>query len=489
MPQSGRSYSAGRVLPREVTEIKSAAHKRLAAARRPGAGIGLAWERLAATGRPVRTRLRDGFWLAVAVTLLSGCGGTSRHAAGGNIRPPDRLPCAPTSVKNAQPAAAKGVPDSDCDGITDFNEQFLAEDFAPIVLYHGPSIPHIVHADAESHFPTNVDSFLAKTTLSFYDDGCTPDLYKQAASALIQGDLVDQSYTGGCGSSDTVKSNGTRSGQKQRTFYLADVADQYKGGSLDSRDWTTYAHVYPNYLGGITIQYWRLYAFHDTAAYDHGGDWQAVYVVLAPSQPSCPAIQPTHTPPGCVAAVGLLDGDSIDWATPPWSGKVHWMSESTDTYAFRFHPPPHIYSGAHPFVVVEPGGHVGHFDWEGVDFSNLRKGDAEWFTWDQTWTGGEVEWACATGDCPGVVERQPGTGMNPGGKLLNVGEKSLPMNGQMFIQYSGLWGSPGTFFSSSGAWGPAFSQPLRYDGLISAWCTGMRADLLQRECYPAAVSR
>jgi hypothetical protein len=32
------------------------------------------------------------------------------------------------------------------------------------------------------------------------------------------------------------------------------------------------------------------------------------------------------------------------------------------------------------------------------------------------------------------------------------------MNGQRFIQYSGIWGNPGTLKIFSGYWGPAFNE-------------------------------
>ncbi len=56
--------------------------------------------------------------------------------------------------------------DSDLDGLPDFWEQVLAEAFAPIVY----------HSRDESNFPTNVEWFLPKTELRFYDDDCTTDL-------------------------------------------------------------------------------------------------------------------------------------------------------------------------------------------------------------------------------------------------------------------------------------------------------------------------
>jgi hypothetical protein len=64
------------------------------------------------------------------------------------------------------------------------------------------------------------------------------------------------------------------------------------------------------------------------------------------------------------------------------------------------------------------------------------------------------------------------------------------MNGQAFIQYSGIWGSPGSFFFTSGYWGPAHNETgMRKDGFITAWCAGIARVDLRRECYPVARSR
>ena len=120
------------------------------------------------------------------------------------------------------------------------SSDLLADRYAPIIF----------HSSDESNLPTNVDWFLPKTSLRFYDDACTPDLHRELISAPTQARLLSWWHRGGCGSTDTVHSNGTRSNRKQRTFYLADVAERFRKGSQDSRDWTTYVHVYPNDIGG-----------------------------------------------------------------------------------------------------------------------------------------------------------------------------------------------------------------------------------------------
>src|SRR5439155_5362791 len=98
------------------------------------------------------------------------------------------------------------------------------------------------------------------------------------ARAPHQIDLLHHAYPSPCGGV-AIASDGSRSAGKHRTFFLSDVDDDRRAGSVDPRLWTTYAHVYPNTLGGITIQYWRFYAYND-AFNDHGGDWEGLHVVL-----------------------------------------------------------------------------------------------------------------------------------------------------------------------------------------------------------------
>jgi hypothetical protein len=336
------------------------------------------------------------------------------------------------------------VADDDGDGIIDRCEQTLAERYAPIIY----------HSSDESNLPTNVDWFLPKTELWFYDDACTPDLHWHAITAPTQVQLLGWWYQGGCDTSDTVYSNGTRSAQKQRTFYLKDIAEAFRTGSLDSRDWTTYYHAYPNDIGGVTIQYWRFYAYND-AVNNHGGDWEGVHMVLDRD------LQPSQ--------VGFLGHTSIDYKLP---SDIQW-------------------EGTHPRIYSEGGGHASHprgndivargcvGEPSHIDPNNPCTGIRQ-----ETWTDGQVHW-CNNGSvglCHGNVTQT--------GRLLNVGTKIAPMNGQVFMQYSGIWGSPGMFFGTSGYWGPAFNETgMRGDGFVPAWCQGMANVYIGRECYPMARSR
>jgi hypothetical protein len=335
-------------------------------------------------------------------------------------------------------------PDDDGDGIADGCERYLAERYAPIVY----------HSSDESNYPTSVAWFLPKTTLAFFDDNCFPDLHQGLETAPPQWDLPAWSYSGGCGASDTVYSGGTRSDEKHRTFYLTDVASQYRSGSPNTSDWVTYVHAYKNTIGGITVQYWRFYAYND-AGNNHGGDWEGLHVGLdAWLRPS---------------SVLLLGHDGVERHAP---SNLTW-------------------EGDHVRVFSEGGGHATHATGSGIQARCRRcypfvgcywtssctidPANADTFVRQETYPGGRV-WGYT----------RPVTFSGP---LINVGEKLRPLNGQSFIQYSGIWGSPGAHYGTSGYWGPAFNETAMGAGrFITAWCDGM-ANPPASECTPSGVSR
>ncbi|WP_437564312.1 hypothetical protein [Sorangium sp. So ce542] len=330
--------------------------------------------------------------------------------------------------------------DSDDDGLFDEEEQALAERYAPIVY----------HSSDESNFPTNVDWLLSRTSLWFYDDSREPDLRRKLVKRPTQLDLVSQIVVEGCEGDQPVRSDGTRSRRKQRTFFLQDVAEEHRAGSLDSSDWTTYFHAYLNDDEGVTLQYWRLYSYND-AGLNHGGDWECVQVILTRSRTPVRVALLGHS------GIQRLPASALEW------------------------------EGTHPRVYSEGGGHATRphgkgirargcgGGWLGSVLCELDSGNPATFVRQETWPGGEVAWF--GGRCTRA------------GALLNMGEKRRPMNEQLFIQYSGLWGSPGVGYESSGYWGPAYNETdMRSDGFIVAWAEGMKG-VPREECYPSSYSR
>ena len=336
---------------------------------------------------------------------------------------PARALCGDLSTELARACCAKDELDTDHDGVPDSCEQLLAERFAPIVH----------HASDEPNFPTNVDAFLQNTTLGFFDDACAPDLLIDLVTAPTQAELLTRRVEGSCGTPDVTDSSGTRSRAKQRTFFLADVPRAFRSGSGDTREWTTYFHAHPNELGGVTLQYWRFYAYNE-AMIGHGGDWEGVHVSLG-----------RELEPSDVRLLGHTGMRRLSWSDLE-------------------------VEGTHPHVFSEPGGHSSQESSANI----VAPGSA--FVRQETWSSGRVHW--------------PSGRVTTAGRLLNVGEKTASMNGQVFLQYSGLWGSPGLLFVSSGYWGPAYNETsMDDDGFARAWCAGMTSRDLASECCPAGESR
>jgi hypothetical protein len=306
--------------------------------------------------------------------------------------------------------------DLDHDGIDDQLEDALAERFAPVVH----------HQRSETNFPVNVEWLLARTSLREIDDRVSGgrEIVRQIPTQTA---LLAQTTT--------------RSVCKASGYFLADVDTVARAGLRnDPSGWTTYVHTYGNAAGGITIQYWRLYAYDETKVlfvnWGHGGDWEGIAVELDRQQ------QPQ--------SVSLLGHTGIERAR---ANAITW--EAT-----------------HPLIWSEPGGHASRKSGSRVAADVVRQ---------ETWTPA-------------------------GGGLVNVGEKTQPRNGQVFIQYSGLWGTPHRLFVTSGYWGPAFNETVavcdngRPAYRVSLWCgaesncprmmhtawcdrmDGARLDLA-RECY------
>lgn len=293
----------------------------------------------------------------------------------------------------------------------------------------------VYHAADEPNLPANVDWFLGRTSLWFCDKLCNPSLQELIVEHPSQSDLIQHIHPADCGAAP-FDSAGTRSTKKQRTFFLADLSDADRRGSLDPGDWTTYYHAYPNDIGGVTIQYWRFHPYNTgktvkttifgmtlTVEFGfHGGDWEGIHVVLAADET-----------PTVIRLIGHTDIQEVPWAS----------MEIEDT---------------HPVVYSEKEGHA-----------TLAQGSRDGIR-QETWgsdMGAKVTW-------PGQAPVNAGT-------LLNVGEKTNPLNNQTFIQYSGLWGTPSTFpdsssiiyYASSGYWGPAFNETeMQNDGFIKAWGAG-----------------
>ncbi len=316
----------------------------------------------------------------------------------------------------------------------------LANRFAPVILYP---------AD-EPNLPTSVDDYLRKSELWFYSEYCHPSHMR---AGNLRHALEFQQTVPSCrAEGDMIGVEGTRSIDKRSTFYLRNLSRSEQRGSPDTRRWTTYCHIYRNDLGGFTLQYWRFYAYNtglflgihfDSAS--HGGDWEAIHVVLAPGNPPVPR------------QIRLLGHTRITAAS--------WGDAVTD--------------GGHPVITAEKGSHTSHLATR-KDIAKRRQ-----MIEQQSWTGGAVRWANGN------------TGES--GPLVIIGQKSCPAPGMEWLQYSGLWGSRESSgvlaYYRSGYWGPAFNETgMRQDGFMSAWCEGIAKPMtdaarvaVRRECYPSRI--
>ena len=312
----------------------------------------------------------------------------------------------------------------------------LANRYAPILFYDSD----------EPNLPTSVDRFLAREELWFFSKSCRP---AQRKIATVRDLKIPATGVLDCGSGRTILSNGTRSTDKETTFYLTTVPPAARRGSLDSEEWITYVHGYRNDLGGITLQFWRFYAYNTgymagipAWGASHGGDWEAIHVVLGPE----PALVPVQ--------IRLLGHTRI--ATLPW--------------------PDVLSEGGHPLIRCSKGGHTSLL----MTRSDLthRGGLIE----QGSWTGGAVRW--------------PDGRKTRSGRIILLGSKTLPANNQEWLRYSGLWGtreSSGILtFYRSGYWGPAFNETgMSKDGFIAAWCAGMARthgdeQAFRSECYASS---
>jgi hypothetical protein len=359
--------------------------------------------------------------------------------------------------------------DLDGDGIDDAVEQALAERFAPVICMD----------PGEPNYPVNVEWFLARARLTYYED-CWPDVNEDVPGAAMShhpnhpdqatlgtaaqllgppwrhpfsGEQLDNDcHCGGPPDHGPIATDEPDPDRftDQTTFILPDLDDDDQIGSLQPADWTTYAHIYPvtpdlvagraslaranapvsqSLLGGMVIQYWHLFAYNGygfATAGHHGGDWDAcIHVVL----------DATLEPVGVVFSRHSDDspGDFFSWADVS------------------------IYQGTHPIICIDGGGHAAFRSVDDADSYGHHGGIS--FTSDpdhpspdysgtiwKTWSGGGVT---QHGACDHAIVG------HVSGPLINLGEynpgvkqaaalcqgECNPLNGQEFIRYSGRWGS------------------------------------------------
>lgn len=389
--------------------------------------------------------------------------------------------------------------DDDGDGIDDAVELALAEQFAPVICMD----------PGEPNYPVNVEWFLARARLQYYED-CWPDVVEDVPGAATShhpdnpsqptlgsvAQLIGPPWRhpfpgedlGGddchCGRPPEHGPIATDEPDPERfsdqtTFILPDLDLRDHVGSLQPSDWTTYVHVYPaapdldsaresliramgvqgatdaSLVGGMVIQYWHLFAYDGygflSAGY-HGGDWDACIHVLLDAE-----LEP-------LGAVFSRHDDDHPGTFFRWSDITH-------------------YQGTHPVICIDGGGHAafrsvadadsyGHHG--GIAFTSSPDAPEPEFSgtiW-KTWSGGDVT---QHGTCDITLVG------HTGGPIVNLGEYNpginqaaalcngefRPLPGGEFLKYSGRWGSISNMWGTPPR-GPVW-QGYHDDGVYSAW--------------------
>lgn len=346
---------------------------------------------------------RTWFCAAVAsLTVAVGCGPDDETAF------TDLL----TVKQQVIPGCTESGTDADADGIDDGDEDCLLQRHAP-VLY----LPWTLDWTK----PANVDWYLSRVHMRFTHDGC-PDCAILAVGSVTQSSMINRSHTEKnwlCSHTSTTRYSYGTDWNENETFFLQPPDDAVHNGSSNSADWKVYGHVYRNTLGGVNVQYWFFFPYNDAQlGFNHESDWEHINVRLNPDY--------------SIAGVHFAHHKSVTYYA---KASVQWFNST--------HPLVWTADGSHASYVSEPvcDSSIEEAGWGASSCetnSNYR-----WFTW----AGGK-------GTQAGFQ----------GGGVINVGEKTRPLNGQNFIKYNSRWGEIGNISATTGVRGPAFQGNWLRDG-------------------------
>ena len=297
---------------------------------------------------------------------------------------------------NCQWVQARG--DGDGDGIDDAYEDCVLNEHAPVLRFAGQ----------ESRLPSSVDWYLRQTTLRFHHNNC-------GDCEVVPRNVTQQHLTGfwhnkkkgffsGCGHKNDPVQITSDAIDQDHHFFLELLDHGARNGNGDASDWVVYGHVYPGVFGGVNVQYWFFYPYSDAFTTDnHEGDWESIQVQRNANGDVVRVMMAAH-------------GHPIYYAP----GEVTWSS------------------GRHPVVWVADGTHA--------SYGNERKCDDE----ERHWYGDFID-SCDAFSGRDWYTWPGGRGANPGYQgpgILNLGEKTRPLNGQVFILGKNVgWGEKGSLHS------------------------------------------
>lgn len=338
---------------------------------------------------------RNTWWSAAALGLMvvAGCG------------PEDETLDSLLSAKQGLVAGctASGV-DGDADGLDDGNEDCLLQRHAPVV-----NLPWTIDWTK----PANVDWYLARVHMRFTHDGCS-DCQILNVGSVNQTSITNRTHNDKnwlCSHTSTARYSYGTDWNDSEHFFLQPPDDAVHNGSSNSADWKVYGHAYKNAYGGVNLQYWFFFPYNDAQlSFNHESDWEHINVRL----------NPDHS----VAGVHFAHHKNVTYYA---KASVQWFDST------------------HPLVWTADGSHASYVSESVCDSSIEEVGwgasscetnaSYRWFTW----AGGK-------GTLAGLQ----------GGGIINVGEKTRPLNGQNFIQYNSRWGEIGETSATSGVRGPSF---------------------------------
>lgn len=322
------------------------------------------------------------------------------------VPPPDCPDPPPTTTRPTLPP----VPgDNDGDRIVDAYEDQLLRRFAPRIWLHPD----------ENRRPVDVNWLLSRSTLRYGHTRC-PDHEILARGEVTGTRLTEQSHRdthdiatfppwNACQHFGADRRSDHHTGDIKESFFLQ-FTDASHSGSADRHHWRIYGHVYPTTSGRIVVQYWQLYPYNDSfGLINHEGDWEYTAVVVDAAE----RVQ---------RVVFFRHGHDRDVAP----SRVEWVGDHHVTYSAK---------GSHGQYRGTVQGDECLTEGLQDDVQGIADFCVPGTAWD-TWTSGF-------------------------GGIVNVGEKSRPLNGADWLRYSGLWGevgfaAAGPIDYTSGPRGPAY---------------------------------
>lgn len=296
-------------------------------------------------------------------------------------------------------------PDLDSDGIEDSLEATLIEKYAPT---------YYCHPD-ERYYPDHVDEYLSHVQMRFHYNYLTDDQILNAGD-VNQESLISQEHRNkdwlGNYTLELIRSTDPRDVYRNGGYFLEvpdDSADKESvyAGDLNSERFQIYAHAFRGDHNGIKIQYWVFFPYNEAPSVggvklNHEADWEHVTLTLNEDHSIRSIYYASHNNEGksfTVNELSFSDGSGED-------------SDSYDEEKGRTHPVVYLALGTH------------------ASFPTAGTQNRGWYL---------------PNDYTGKGKLYQGMG-----RTLNVGEWKHPLNGQSFIDYTGLWGEIGTNIISTG---------------------------------------